>query len=440
MQEVRTVMGDPYQCAEKKVVFLITHSPFILDLQSADDIKSIISFDLDYSIPRQVASLDLDLSSIAPGMLRMNAHHKQLFFSDNPILVEGIHDAWIVEAMMEARGVSVASAGSCIIDAGGVERANHYFRLCQGLGKTAHFLYDLDSLFRGTLRRSLGKDESIQSLLASAGLGNDFARYCGQLDRELTGLIDILLRSSLPDSLSGFQVFLESFGERSNWKKDELSIIRIATLTAISRHRTDILKVVSQQTIEDIEGRLSRIRETLAEENIHVLPGGTLERYLPTYSGDEYRIQPDAKHNAVQAEISELANLRSDEELRHRYGDLYEAICRLPSKEEVDVDAVLRNHLSGYIHELQRTVVNNPDYNGDQIQERLNTLQPSTMNVFSVSEFERYSKDRFRATILIAAMLGATDRIVHVNENTNAGMGDFTIEPHANISNLQDSK
>ena len=67
---------------------LITHSPFILDFRSEDDLKSIISF------------------------------------------------SWItriVEAIQEARGVSVAGAGSCIIDAGGAEEVNGSLRLFKRL-------------------------------------------------------------------------------------------------------------------------------------------------------------------------------------------------------------------------------------------------------------------------------------------------------------------
>ena len=429
MQETRRVIDDANRRDMKKIVFLVTHSPFILDLQSSDDIKSVISFDLDYSVPKQVAKLDLDMSSIALSMRRMNAHHKQLFFSDNPILVEGIHDAWLVEAMMEARGVSVAGAGSCIIDVGGSQEANQYLKLCQGLGKTAHFLYDLDSLFRGTLRRSIGQDDSLQSFLASAGLGNNFAAYCGQLDRELTRLIKELLNASLPSTLTRLHSFLRGLGEQDTWTPDDLSTARIAVMTALSRHRADLASVVSLETVQNIEGRLDQILTALRVRNIHVLRGGTLERYLPHYSGDEYELSPDAKRNAVKAEIAELANLNGDEALIQRYGELYEAVCHLPSKEPVGVDAILRNYLSNYIHELQRTVINHPDWTIEHIQQRLDRILPSTKQVFRISDFERDPSGEFSATIVVARMLGAPARTVPVDENTNAGMGCFTIEP-----------
>ena len=429
MQEVRQVAGDPRNGSGEKVVFLITHSPFILDLQSSDDVKSIITFDLDYSIPKQVGCLDISLSQSALGTLRMNAHHKQFFFSDNPIFVEGILDALIVEAVMKARGTSVSSAGSCVIDAGGVEQVNSYLKLCQGLGKTAYFLYDLDSLFRGNLRRSIAADETIQSFLGSAGLGNDFGGYCGQLERELTKVVKELLCSSLPPGIKHLGTFLAGLGDRSDWdSRNDWPKARIAVMTAISKHREDIISVVSEQIVGDIEGRLRKILSALREKNIYVLPGGTLERYLPSYTGDEYDLAPDAKREAVYAEIEEMTKLTTDDELASRYEDLYEAICALPSKSRVDYEEVLRDYLSSYIHDLQRIITKNPKWQVEQIRERLTSQQPSTSKVFSVKEFERLSNGRFEATIVIAEILGESDRAVRVDDTTNAAMDAPSLE------------
>ena len=428
MQEVRRMVGDSTTDGNKKIVFLITHSPFILDLRTEDDLSSVISFDLMYSVPRQVSSLTLGISSPSSFTRRLNAHHKQLFFSDNPIFVEGIHDAWLVEAMVETRGVSVSGAGSCIIDAGGAEDVNQYVKLCQGLGKSAHFLYDLDSLFSGNLRACIKDDESVQSFLASAGLGNDLGTYCGQLERALTCLITKLIDAHLPENLLPLGSFLSALGEKSEWKPKQWKRARTAVMTAISRYKEDIASVVSLATVEDVEGRRAMIVSALKEKNIHLLPGGTLERYLPHYRGDEYELTSDAKRQAIFAEIEELTELSTEEELAERYGELYTAVCSLPSKEEVDLDAALVNHLSSYIHEFQRTVVNNPDWQTDQIEQRLLSIQSSWEGVFSIQDYRRTPAGGFGATISIMAMLGQGARVVHVNDSTNAGMGSFRID------------
>ena len=434
MQEVRKLAGDPSTDSKKKVIFLITHSPFILDLRTSEDLKSIISFDLKYSEPTQIAQLGLDIHSPNHFIRRLNAHHKQLFFSDNPVFVEGIHDAWLIEAMMQARGISVAGAGSCIIDAGGAEEINQYLKLCLGLGKHAHFLYDLDSLFRGNLRACIKGDESIQSFLASAGLGNDFVRYCGQLDGKLTCLIDWILSTPLTECLKPLGKFLQGYGQRCKWDKGKLANARRAVMTAISKYRDDVVSVTSRQLVEDIEGHREQILAVLKQKNIYVLPAGTLEQYLPNYSGDEYNLSEKAKGHAVYSELNELSNLSSEEELSNRYGQLYDVVGNLPSKTDIDVEPVLRNHLIRYIVEFQMMVTDNPSWQQDKIQARLNEVLPPTVGVFSVQNFIRQEGKTFSATIEIMEMLGQGRRIVQVTDETNAGMGNFKIETVSMIS------
>ena len=234
MQEVRKISGRGGAAGNAKIVFLITHSPFILDLRSDDDLRSVISFDLDYSVPRQVARESPDVTSALVATGRLNAHHKQIFFSDDPVFVEGHHDALMVESLMEARGVSAAAAGSCVIDCGGVAEVTHYLKLCQALGKKAHFVYDLDSLFRGRLRSCIGNDKSIRSFLASAGVGGQFAAYVGKLDRLLTDLIDALLARSLDGELEPLSRYLRQFGpdRKGEWNKDQLAKARVAVMTS----------------------------------------------------------------------------------------------------------------------------------------------------------------------------------------------------------------
>ena len=139
MQEVRKITGTGGAVGNAKIVFLITHSPFILDLRSDDDVRSVISFDLEYSVPRQVVRESPDVTSALVATGRLNAHHKQLFFSDDPVFVEGLHDALMVESLMEARGVSAAAAGSCVIDCGGVAGSDSLPEAVPGAGEKGAF-------------------------------------------------------------------------------------------------------------------------------------------------------------------------------------------------------------------------------------------------------------------------------------------------------------
>lgn len=429
MQEVRKFAGDPSTSHSKKIVLLVTHSPFILDFRSEDDLRSIISFDLDHSIPVQVSELSLPTDATPFSLARRaNTQHKQFFFADNPIFVEGVLDARLVEAILEARGRTVAGSGSCVIDAGGCEEVNHYFELCQHLGKKAHFLYDLDSLFSGHLRACIRDDVSVVSFLARTGLGGDFARYCGDLDKKLTKLIDWLLAHPVCGSLEGLVAFLESLGKRRGWKKQEYAKARVATLTAISLRHDEIVSVASETEVLDIQGHLRQIVNTLRTKNIHLLPGGTIERYLPAYSGDCYLIADSEKRRAVSREIDYLATPRTEAELSARYEDLYRAVNALPSKADVDMEPTIRRYLGRYIYELQFATARHVDWRHEDVAAHLHVVQPGMADVFSLVEFSRIAGKEFSAVIEVTEMLGQGRRRVRVSHRTNAGMGGFELE------------
>ena len=444
MQEVRRVTGRARPVGNAKVVFLITHSPFILDLRSDDDIRSVISFDLGYSVPRQVAHASPDVTPALVATGRMNAHHKQLFFADGPVFVEGHHDALIIESLMEAHGESAAAAGSCIIDCGGVEEVTQYLELCQALGKKAHFVYDLDSLFRGRLRSCIGDNDSIRSLLAAAGVGGHFARYVGELDRLLTNLIDKLLTRSLDGELEALGQYLHKYGRVTGGKrnKDHLAKARVAVMIAIDVSRTAVVSKVSQDAVEDIKGRWGRILTTLADKNIHVLPGGTIERYLPSFSGNLFDPSPEAKRNAVQAELRVLQKTRhirapnQDAALANRFEALYEIVQKLPSKTPVDSDDVLRRHISDYVHELQKVVAANLDWDRDRVDRHMQQRPLQESGVVWLDSFRRDADGRFEATIGVSETVGVGRRLLDIDSDTTIGnMGEFRVANQGSLPN-----
>ncbi|WP_158290156.1 ATP-dependent endonuclease [Ramlibacter sp. WS9] len=430
MQEVRRVAGNPKVDRTKKVVFLITHSPFILDFRSIDDVRSVISFDLKHEAPRHIFEMSeyeaARLKSIVP---RLNVHHKQLFFSDNPIFVEGIIDAQIVEAVQEARGISTAAAGSCVIDAGGCEEVNQYFTLCTAFAKKAYFLYDLDSLFSGNLRACVKGSDSVQSFLAAAGVGGNFAKYCGELDSRLTAVIDTFLASTnTPNSLADLRSFLTEFGPRPQWAQDRYPRARAAMMSAIGRVRADIILATSESVVADVEGRLRQICHALKEKNILLLPGGPLERYLPSFSGHPYKLSNDAKNATLPIELAALASGMTDLDLRQRYGELFDLIALLPGKTAVDMESVLREYLSSYVHDLQGAILTNSTWELEELCTFMKRKQATTLKTFSLASLSREAGGKFRCVVAVSPLAGQSRRHVVVTETTNAGMRSFPIE------------
>ena len=431
MQEVRRLAGDPLNEPGKKIIFLVTHSPFILDFHSVEDVKSVISFGRDHCEPRHIFNLSQEDGNRIAGIVpRLNVHHKQLFFSDNPIFVEGILDAQLIETIQQVRGVSIAGAGSCVIDAGGCEEVTHYLRLCGVFNKKAYFLYDLDSLFNGQLRGCIAADGNVKSFLADLGVGGNFSRYCGELDTKAADCaMQILVKAEISSQLTPLKDFLSQFGAPENWTTKQYAKARVAMLTAISRFKDDVINATSPLLVQEIEGRLNQIRQALSQRNVMLLAGGTLERYLPSYVGDPYALADSAKTAAVNAEMTMISVGMSSQQLAARYGLLYEYICALPGKNAVDSSAVLKRYLGGFIHHLQEGIKNNPKWNLEELKAHTALWQTSAMRVFSLKSFERKENEKFIAVIAVVSMLGQPHQEVAVTEQTNGAMQTFQVVP-----------
>ena len=198
-------------------------------------------------------------------------------------------------------------------------------------------------------------------------------------------------------------------------------------MTMISQNRDEIVSIAEKHTVEDIEGRWKKILTILAEKNIHVLPGGTLERYLPCFTGNLLDPKPGAKGNAVVAELKKLQRIRESDDssrettLMDRYGELYGVVSKLPSKDQVDCDGVLRRHLSDYVHELQKIVEANTDWGKKQIEGHMRDHPLPKSGIVSLKRFEHDADGRFEATIAISEMLGEGRRCVEVDTDTTIG-------------------
>ena len=118
----------------------------------------------------------------------------------------------------------------------------------------------------------------------------------------------------------------------------------------------------------------------------------------------------------------------SEEEMLSRYGDLYNVVRSLPSKQNVDFDPTLRKYLARYIHEIKQTIVATPKWPEDRVKHHVDSVEVGSARVFLLRNLQRKEKETFSATIEIAKLRDGWERKVQIDQRTNAGMGKFTIE------------
>lgn len=148
-----------------KVFIIISHSPFFIDLRSPKDLIGVVVCHIN-TAPTFIEKLNRSDEHLFRKFLpRFNTYHKQFFFSDNQIFVEGYTDQQMFSILL-SRLETPGSAGTGIIDVGGKDELGVFCKVCNLLGTHARIIGDLDSLFQGKLRDVVCKDKRVQKWLS----------------------------------------------------------------------------------------------------------------------------------------------------------------------------------------------------------------------------------------------------------------------------------
>ena len=149
----------------KRMFLVITHSPFFIDLRFPNDLKSVIVCHINQE-PTHIENLSKDDEALFRRFLpRFNTYHKQFFFSDNQIFVEGYTDQQMFTYLLPYIHNSYSATGTGIIDVGGKDELGVFCKVCSLLGTNGRIITDLDSLFSGKLRDVFSEDERVRQWL-----------------------------------------------------------------------------------------------------------------------------------------------------------------------------------------------------------------------------------------------------------------------------------
>ncbi len=161
MNEIRKEV----QHSSRKIFFLISHSPFFIDLRTPEDLTGVVVCHIN-KVPTSIEELNEEDDQLFRRFLpRFNTYHKQFFFSDNQIFVEGYTDQQMFTYLLPFIENEYSAAGTGIIDVGGKDELGVFCKVCSLLGTNSRIITDLDSLFSGKLRDVFCEDERVISWL-----------------------------------------------------------------------------------------------------------------------------------------------------------------------------------------------------------------------------------------------------------------------------------
>lgn len=272
MKEIEKYAGDVEQ--NKKLIVLATHSTEFIKISSAMDLCNIVFC---YTPEKPPIQLNPDMDVLKSKKLneflsRIGQEHKLAFFSNRPLLVEGISDSIICHGIERKLDLFIDAAGVQIVPIMGKGEFPVVYKLFKMIGKEPIILTDADSFTDSMDIPQLFSGIELANSLASQKSFGDLHDLVKKVYDDFCKFVDA--------QKNNYQDLLENTPYWKNKKDDDdlTTIYRRAFLTLIYSDTThDFLS--NHPDIVTMKARLDSLFDVLESVGCFILRKGTIESY-----------------------------------------------------------------------------------------------------------------------------------------------------------------
>ena len=418
LEEIRKVSGDPFTDPTKKMIFIVTHSPYFLDFKIFDDLKNILVCRYD-DIPTYINELDdeYDKTILQKFIPRFNTHHKQFFFSKNPVFVEGYTDQQLFSLLMDKANNNIGASGTSIIDVGGKEELAVFYKFCKNLGIESRIICDLDVIFKGRLIQYVNNEEKCKNHINSKGLGEDLSQYIGDFKILLSEIAEsISALKSAKDNIENLQKRIIELNEN----KDNVDKVRLLTLLCINWFEAELLDqmVADKPKLDRAKGMFENIIQALIECHVYILKKGEIEHYYKETDIDIFNITDNDISFHKERDLILCSHDLS--ELKLKYKDLYDLLDVAVPNININFEKQLRFEIIEFIQNVQKAIERGEVNNIDtlKLNARINyKLYNQILEVIEISIKENF---QFDLTFKTKNNILDLDKEYTINQSTTA--------------------
>lgn len=422
LNEIRKLAGDPKSESGKKLFFIITHSPYFIDIRNLYDLQHILVCH-NHQMPTYIKADDLDdqdkyvLKKFIP---RFNTHHKQFFFSPNPVFVEGYTDQQIITLLFEKIGLNIAASGSSIIDVGGKDELAVFYKLCNKLNINCRIIADYDAFFRGKLRESICSDENVKSQFINHGFGANVSDCIGMVERLLLKIADRLKEVNSKDEDTK-RLVDELQIAYSNVPKD---VNRIKDVILLSLYRIKE-KLISQvpDIKDDADSLLAKHQQyvdCIKKSNIFIIPNGELEHFFVASPIDYLNITNKDKCFALERD--RILEFDNKDEIENKYQKILPLLKESIPHVEIDMLKHIKYSVIEWIQNVQNAIDRGEIRNFGDIQTSARVNYSLYQQILECRESDGLKVEKngeFRCVIYLKkSIIGEEKKIVFTDKTT----------------------
>ncbi|MGI2294360.1 ATP-dependent nuclease [Paenibacillus sp. GXUN7292] len=350
LSEIKRIAGNPIEDSTKKLFIIITHSPYFLDISNTKDLKKLIIFN-PFTRPTWISDLDEEdnyrINKVLP---RINSYHNQFYFSPKPVFVEGYTDKIFINKLQEIRGIDIDARGVSVIDVGGKDEVDAFYRLAKSLSIDARAIVDYDVIFDGKVKQTITSNVKVIEFLAKEGLDSDLMRLIGSLLTNLDTIITEIIGLNIKNET--LLLIIDKITREHDINKKR-KIILLGIMNYLGVFQTHMLSKLKE--IHTVVGKMDKIIRAFEVANIFVLRYGVLENYYFNYNGDFFKIDENNKSSLVELENELLSSKTlTEERLEQQYRDLLTSIDKACDSIKIDLNPFISAELSDFIHSVQK--------------------------------------------------------------------------------------
>lgn len=326
----------------------------------------------------QSKSLSIEDEAKIGGLItRLNSQDKQFFFASNPIFVEGYTDQQLFSLIQEKRGKFLGASGACIIEVGGKDELDLFFRLSKHLFSNPCFITDLDALFLGEIRKSVVGDERSMLSMKQTSRVEHYIDLCIK-SFEMVSYSDV---APYNDVGVFYKTLLNT--------KDKAKKRYIFTLSLQSiKDKIEIFIPDKGEELKYIDKMMDIITQGFNRCGVYILIRGELENYLPAYSGNIYEIADNKKIKVFLEERNFLLNVSiTEEDLYSRYPELIDILDKTTQAQQINIDSSLCIHISNFIHKTQLAFSKDKVVDSTSLQDNPNVEWDLYSQLFNLTMF-----------------------------------------------------